>query len=320
MVNALSAYTRGFLTQTNFSRTDEAGEKSAKLPEKSDHARGTVIKDTVEISAEARKLAQAEQAKNALRDAKVSYFEQFRPTREGFFSRNLALGIVDPSAQPFSQNRPFDEVAQAARENMDSKYQQMRESGEPYGTDNFEGKETYSLMGDLDRRALYAVASNEGGHFSKEEQQTAKDLMLGQQGMAMGLYNGPTRLDGVYTITQATSNADHMQKYAAGIQYMDQVSTEEKATSVDWAQQRGRMQYNYERLSRDSGITPQNHNIYHPAANFIFGALESYFGFANDADIGSRKDLLNEPWFEGYRDRLGSVMAETRDLYGLNDL
>ena len=320
MVNALSAYTRGFLTQTNFSRTHDAGENSGKLPEKADNPRGRLVKDTVEISAEAKKLAQAEQAKNAVRDAKVSYFEQFRPTREGFSSRNLALGIVDPSAQPFSQNRPFDEVAQAARENMDSKYQQMRESGEPYGTDNFEGKEWYSLMGDLDRRALYAVASNEGGHFSKEEQTTAKDIMLGQQGMAMGLYNGPTRLDGNFTTPQATSTADHMRKYAAGVRYMDQVSMEEKATSIDWAHQRGSMQHNYERLSRDSGIITQNYNIDHPLANLILGALESSPGLFTDADVSSRKELLDEPWFKGSEASLKSVMAETRRLYGLNEL
>ena len=108
---------------------------------------------------------------------------------------------------------------------MDNKYHQMRETGEPYGTQNFEGKEWYSLMGDLDRRALYAVASNEGGHFSKDEQSIARDIMNGQQGMAMGLYNGPTRLAGEFGMLPPTSNADHLQIYKSGIEYLDQVES-----------------------------------------------------------------------------------------------
>jgi|GEM_PF-1120660 len=319
MVTALNAYSQGLSVQESALRSAGRGAVKAEAQNQSPGKSGAMPADTVEISAEAQKRMQAEEAQNAALDEKISYYEQFRPTREGFSSRNLAQGIVDPGAQPFSQNRSFEEVAQAARENMDSKYQQMRDSGEPYGTDNFEGKEWYSLMGDLDRRALYAVASNEGGSFSKEEQDIARNIMLGQQGMAMGLYNGPTRLAGEFTALLPTSNADHLRNYKAGIQFLDQVSIEEKAMSVEWAYQRGSLQYSYELMARGEGVTPQNFDIDHPLVNLILGALETSSGFSRDADVSSKEELLDEPWFEGYGDRLDNVMAQVRDVYGLSE-
>ncbi len=314
MVNALTAYSQAALTQSDSYRIAETGKEQVNSNHKTSN--GDVV-DTVEISAEAQALVQAEKTHNAVYDAKVSYYEQFRPTREGFSAYNLAQGIVDPSAQPFSQERAFDEVAQAARENLDSKYQQMRESGEPFDYNSFEGRDWDSLMGDLDRRALYAVSSNEGGAFTKEEQDIARNLMIGQQGMAMGLYNGPTRLAGEFGAVPPTSNADHMRIFKAGIQFMDQVSIEEQATSVEWAHQRAAMQFVYEDKAQGAGLIPENFNSDHPLVNLMLGALESSPGFTSDADVSSRKELLDEPWFQEYEDRLDGVIAQTRELYGL---
>ncbi len=320
MVNALSAYTQGSLKQINSYPADETAGKNANPQDQSTNESNAAPMDTVGISAEARELVQAEKTQNAALDAKVSYFEQFRPTREGFSSRNLALGIVDPSAQPFSQNRSFEEVALAARENLDSKYQLMREKGEPYGTDNFEGKESYSLMGDLDRRALYAVASNEGDAFSKKEQKIARSIMSGQQGMAMGFYNGPIALQGKFAAIAPSSNSDNIHAYKAGIQYMDQVSLEEKATDVKWAHQRATLQWVYEKNTQESGFPAENFDIDHPLVNLILEALESAPGHnKSDMDVSNRKDLPDEPWFKGYEDRLDTALAQTRELYGLTE-
>jgi hypothetical protein len=322
MVNALNAYTQGLQTQSEASRLSQVAENQAGSQDPVAQQDSAAIADTVEISAAgAYELAQAQKAQNAVFDAEVSYYEQFRPTREGFSSRNLALGIVDPGAQPFSQNRPFAEVAQAARENLDSKYQQMRETGEPFGTDNFEGKDWYSLMGDLDRRALHAVASNEGGSFSKEEQSIARDIMIGQQGMAMGLYNGPTRLSGKFTALPPSGNAGHAQMYKAGIQYMDRVSLEEKATSFEWASQRAALQRGYESNAKDSGQVVENFDSGHPLVNLIleaFDAWEHRPGLTSDGNISSKDELLNESWFKGYENRLDGAIEQTRELYGLS--
>lgn len=322
MVNAINAYSQSVLTQTSTSQLDETDNDKTNTPNRTSGEQTEII-DHVDISAEAQELAKADQAKNAALDAKVAYFEQFRPTREGFSSRNIALGIVDPSAQPFSQHRSFEDVAQAARENMDSKYEQMRESGEPFGTDNFEGKEWYSLMGDLDRRALYAVASNEGGSFSKEEQDIASNIMSGQQGMAMGLYNGPTRLAGEFHAPLPTTNADHMRNYKAGVQFMDQVSIEEQATSVEWAYQRGSMQYSYEHIARSEGQIPDDMRTDNPLVNLVIDALEAQENspelMFSDADISSKEELLDEPWFKGYEDRLDDAIEQTRTLYSSSE-
>lgn len=319
MVIALNPYTQGLSAQ-NLSaiivkNTVEKDSNSSGQASKNtfDNA------DTVEISAEARKFLQAEEAKNAVSNAKVAYYEQFRPTREGFSARNLASGIVDPGAQPFSQNRSFSEVAQAARENMDSKYQQMRDSGKPFDYDSYEGQDWNSLMGDLDRRALYAVSSNEGGSFTQQEQEMARTLMNGQQGMAMGLYNGPTRL--FDKVGASFNRMDFEKSNIDGMRFLDSVSIEEKATSVEWASQRAILQNNYEDEVTSHGGVPKDFSTDNPLSNLIKSAIYAWFhsespGFS-DGDLSSVEELRNETWFADYSDSLDSAIAQTRELYGL---
>ena len=108
MITALSTYSQSVLTQLFATPTvDEQDTKTASTRQADTPG---IIRDVVEISPEAQSLLEAEQAREAALEERISYFEQFRPTREGFSARNLALGIADPSAQPFSQERPFEEV------------------------------------------------------------------------------------------------------------------------------------------------------------------------------------------------------------------
>lgn len=317
MITAFSNYSQSVLTQLFATPTvDEQDTGTTTARNQPSNIPG-VIRDVVEISPEAQSLLEAEQAKQAALEERISYLEQFRPTREGFSARNLTLGIADPSAQPFSQERPFEEVATAARENLDAKYAAMQESGEPYGTNSAEGMDTYSLFGDLDRRALYAVSSNEGGQFTEEEQSTARDLMIGQQGMAMGLYHGPTRLMGEFT---EGIQRDHEQGYKSGIEYLDQVSSEEKATSVEWAYQRAAVQRGYEDQVEARGGIAENAASGHPLVALIraaFDSWEDHSGLMNKGNIESADDLRERAWFEPFADRLDRAIAETRDLYGI---
>ncbi|MEO9902715.1 hypothetical protein [Nisaea sp.] len=312
MITALGNYSENVLTR--LFATSSAEEPSARTAADSNQSPGIngVIQDVIEISPEAQSLLEAEQAKDTALEERLSYLEQFRPTREGFSARNLALGIADPSAQPFSQERPFEEVATAARENLDAKYAAMKESGEPYNRNGNEGTDNHSLFGDLDRRALFAVASNDGGQFTEDEQSTARDIMRGQQGMAMGLYNGPSRLIGQYT---EGLGADPEQTSKAGINYLDQVSLEEKATDIEWAHQRAAVQNNYENQVEARGGIAENTTSGHPLVALIRSAFD--WGMVQRGNIEDADDLRRQEWFAPFADRLDQTIAETRELYGV---
>jgi hypothetical protein len=155
---------------------------------------------------------------------------QYMPTRIGFSSANIALGVTSPGAQPFSQNRLIIDVANSARQSIDAKYAQMNQSGQKYNVNSFEGKDSYSAFGDLDRRALFAIKSNIGGQFSQEEQDFAQSIMVQQEGLAMGLYTGPASKNGDFADRFMGNDAARFKSYGA---FLDSVSPEEKA-SGDW--------------------------------------------------------------------------------------
>lgn len=315
MISTLGVYAQGLLPHLFEMQNADASDRKASLPQET--VSGSAIVDTVEISAEAQALLKAQQAEDALFQERVDYFEQFRPTREGFSARNLAAGIVDPSAEPFSQDRPFAEVAEAARDNLDEKYAAMLQSGEPFDYNSHEGADWYSLFGDLDRRALHAVASNEGNLFSKVEQTIARDIMLGQQGMAMGLYNGPTRLSGEFA---AVAQTDTESINLAGIRFLDQVSDEEKATSIEWAVQRASVQHVYEDKVFARGGFPEVFATDHPVVALISAALEAWEhtpGLKNTMEYRNADELRAQEWFAPFADRLEAALNETLEMYGL---
>lgn len=160
----------------------------------------------------------------------ASTYSKYMPTRDGYSSANLALGVKDPSAEPFSQKRPLAEVANAARENLNQKYQSMKQSGKPYNFDSLEGVDSNSAFGELDRRALFAIKENIGGQFSKQEQDLAQSFMSNQEGLAMGLYSGPSRLEGDFT---DSFGGDYVARFKAYEAFLDKVPADEKA-SGDW--------------------------------------------------------------------------------------
>jgi hypothetical protein len=115
----------------------------------------------------------------------------------------------------------------------------------------------------MGRRSLYAVASNAGGQFDKEEQGAAQYLMAQQQGAAMGLDFGAIQFQ-----------IDPAAGYKSGIEFLDSVSNEEKA-SFEWAVQRAASQYAYEVLMRRDGKEPEVLDSTNPAVKMIKGALEA---------------------------------------------
>ncbi|WP_122318708.1 hypothetical protein [Pseudomonas cichorii] len=149
------------------------------------------------------------------------------PARPGMSTTALIMAPANPGLATSSRNLTFSEVATDARARMDAKYAQMKASGTPYDHSSYEGRDTNSLIGDLDRRSLYAVSSNKDGLFSKAEQQSATDAMNRQQGIAMGLYDSHAA---------STFTANPVRSYEAGLAFLNSVSPEEKG-SVAWLQQ-----------------------------------------------------------------------------------
>ena len=289
------------------SRTDSADKQGQGQPSASEAV-------TVSISAEAL-LALSKSKENT--SVVPSYYEQFFPTREGFSARNLAAAVEDPGAQPFSQNRAFAEVAQAARANLDGKYQQMRDSGQPFDKDSFEGVDWSSLLGELDRRALYAVASNEGGLFSEDEQDIAKSFMGNQQGLAMGLYAGPQSVRGNYS---HPAMLDGALSSKSSILFLEQVSAEEKS-SVEWAHSRAVSQSHYEMEMDKRGDVAEDFTSEDPLVRLIKAALDAWPSRPGAVSIGnveSEEDLRAQPWFKGFEGQLDSAIARSRELYGVS--
>jgi hypothetical protein len=160
-----------------------------------------------------------------------SYYARFFPSREGMGTEAIINGILHPGYVSSSQGKTFQEVAEDARNRMDNKYAQMN-NGAPYDSKNL--KDVYSLMGDLDRRSLYAVSSNKGGLFSKEEQQAAAFIMNQQQSMATGIYSGLPEFEKDFS---DLFGKDIVGRIKAGLEFLNSASEEEKQSAY-WQRQR----------------------------------------------------------------------------------
>ncbi|WP_417433572.1 hypothetical protein [Hoeflea sp.] len=185
-------------------------------------------------------------------------YEIYMPVRPGYSSTNLSIAVTDPSAEPFSSGKTKSEVVDAARKAIDARIISMAESGKPFRTRTNEAVDWYTAFGDLDRRALSAIRTDESGFFSGVEKEIAKSIMTQQQSLAMGMYHGPKRLAGTYAEIGGIDPSDHMAVGKAGALWLDRVSEEEKTTLADWMEQRAAAQYLYENAAQQSGIEPED--------------------------------------------------------------
>lgn len=254
----------------------------------------------------------------ALRDSDpAAYYARYFPTRDGEPATALAAAVADPGQAGSSSGLSQAEVAADARARMDARYEAMAAEGEPFDYDSFEGRDWYTLMVDLDRRSLNAVASNAEELFSEEEQDIARNIMLQQQGLAMGLYSGPTSERGTFVDPYPDDTPARM---TAAMSFLDKVSDEEKST-VAWASARASVQVSYEwSAPRGSGPAGSLDSDV-PLAQLIksaMGTMESdpsrgrTLGSIRDAD-----DLQRQPWFQGFEDRLPGAIRATAEMFGI---
>jgi hypothetical protein len=267
--------------------------------------------DTVTLSSAA---AAALAASNS---ASTSYYEQFMPTRAGFSSAALANAVSNPGAETISSGKTLAQVATAARSELDTEYAAMKDSGTPFDYNSKEGVDWYSLMGKLDRRALYAVSSNQGGQFTQQEQQLATNFMSMQQGLAMGLYEGPSRLEGKFVNPYGDNYAASMQ---GAMKFLDGVSNDEKS-SISWNFSRASAQVSYDWQASDSGTTSASAT--NAPENPLLKLIESAMATMKDnmsrdhtnGAVNSAATLQQQPWFQGFGSQLGDAISQTNALY-----
>lgn len=307
----ISSLTTAYAGAAALADQQAASVKADSAETSADAARpqnGAIIADTVTLSP-------AAQAASTLAQRSAGYYEQFFPTREGYSSTALAAAIVDPGAESFSAGKSLPEVAEAARMHFDQIYADMKASGKPFDVDSWEGADWNALMGDLDRRALYAVSNNQDGAFTNEEQDIARSIMSSQQGWGMGLGGGPTRL--VEGMTSPFGD-DFATQFRIGASWLDQCSPDEKM-SVAWASQRAGLEASYANVTEGrNDIASAN-----PLVKLIRSAMSTMTQGggreSTQGNIWDLADLLKQPWFEGFESSLGTAMAQTKEYYAQND-
>lgn len=243
-------------------------------------------------------------------------FTRYFPTRDGVPATALADAVVNPGQESSSAGKSLDAVGADARERMDAVYKAMEASGQPFDYNSTEGRDWNSLMGSLDRRSLFAVSSNTGGRFTKQEQDIAKTLMSQQQGLATGLYSGPTSQMGSYTDLY---NGDASAKFKAATAFLDKVSGDEKS-SVSWASSRAAAQtsYQWSMIGKDEPAEDLSSN--NPLVKLIVSAMDTVRtggpGRGMSGSIShSADDLKKEKWFKGFESQLDGAMRQAKEMY-----
>jgi hypothetical protein len=189
----------------------------------------------------------------------------FFPVRPGMNADALVLGVTQPGAVSSSKDKTFPEVATDARKRMDEKYAQMKAGDKPY-SGSIEDRN--ALMGDLDRRSLNAIATNEGGQFSKDEQDAAKALMQQQARLASGYYSGPE--DQKKNWKDPFAN-DPIGRAKAALNFLENMSPEEKNTP-EWLSQHMSLQDALNQYGKgDTSTDEKKKGHFHNLAEILAG-------------------------------------------------
>jgi hypothetical protein len=133
----------------------------------------------------------------------------------------------------------FTTVSAAARTTLDGFYADAKVTG-PIGDD---GKTTVDFAS-LDRRSLFAIASNNGGKFTPDEQKVASTELTSRFNNALAPATSTAQLTG-----------DFSGIYKAALTYLDGASGEEKATA-SWAAQRAAVVKGVQATRQDPTTAP----------------------------------------------------------------
>jgi hypothetical protein len=138
-----------------------------------------------------------------------------------------------------STSKDFAVVTADARTALDGLYTAAKVKG-PIGAD---GKTTIDLSS-LDRRSLFAIATNNGGKFSPDEQKVANTELVNRFKDALAPAAATSKLTG-----------DFSSVYKAALDFLDGASGEEKATAI-WSAQRAAVLKGVQATQQDPTTAP----------------------------------------------------------------
>ena len=204
---------------------------------------------------------------------------------------------ISPQAAALAAALPkcCQQVTGDARAHLDGVYAGLAAKGQSFDFVHARKEDFDGLYGGLDRRSLFAIASNSGGLFSADEQTWAQSIMGDQQAEAMGL-TGP--------MGAVSMAMDPTPGTASGIRFLDSVSEEEKQ-SMDWKVQRASLQWSYElNFDRHPGEKMEDFSIDDPLVKMLVDGFHSMETQAprpmvTGLHMKDLEDLKNMPLFDG---------------------
>lgn len=204
-----------------------------------------------------------------------AYAQVTKPTIQGGIAAARTDTVPAAAENPPATDatKPLAQVALDARAALDAGYKKLGSTGNDYTT----GKEWDNVVGlkDLDRRTLYAMASNQGGLFSEREMNQARMKMADLESAAM--------------VAADPLDKDPAARFKASVDFLDDASPEEKS-SLEWAQSRASAQWGYESLMKWAGRPAENVDTGNIVVNMFLSAWNE-LSATNDAS----QDVRNMP-------------------------
>lgn len=196
-----------------------------------------------------------------------------------------------------SASLPFATVGQNARTVLDAGISAYGQTP----TDQTSADDWSSIFSGMDRRSLFAVASNQGGQFSTLEQNAAKALMS-QQVTDAG------------TVNSSDPVSTQLAGYAGRIDFLNNVSPEEKQTA-SWAYSLAAAKTNANMLDFDSRMPQMDSSTSSPLVSVLMGAMNNAQTLAGaTVDFGSVDSLsqiTSQSWAKDYASQIESAFAAT---------
>jgi hypothetical protein len=258
--------------------------------------------------------AAAAEPSDAASSEHTSPYEVYMPTRDGFSSHALAVGVEDPNAVSSSAGKNDEEIATDARARLDANYAKMTDSGQPFDYNSWEGVDMDSLFGDLDPKSLTAVQDNRGGLFSDQEQTLAKMFLGVQASFRAGGYSGPTRLMGQFM----ASGLSHRPSADA--------DAEMKAWDADAAKKPTDVGTQLGRAAMRVLLGPSaSVNLFGDSKSAMLSLLVDALQKAQADDphvldklgnIRTAQDLEKQDWFKGHVQQLQAILQGMADTTG----
>jgi hypothetical protein len=217
---------------------------------------------------------------------------------------DAAAAAIAASAN--SSSYTFAQVARNARTTLDANLKTFGKTPD----DSTTGAQWNQILGSMDRRSLYAVASNQGGQFSSQEQDAASFTMFQQVSNAQG--NAATG-----------SSSGDAAAFQRTIAFLQNVSPEEKQ-SPGWAMGMASAKTAYNAEASDAGLPPDNDSYSDPLLKVIMAAMKSAQSDpSKDRTTGQANtiaDIKNQPWAQGFGDQIDAAYAASRPQGGLLDV